>query len=330
MNIVEEILSRAKKLGGKVVLPESDDIRVLKAARKLVDDNIAQVIIIEGENTRKLATENNINLDGIEILNINCSGLIDEFAETFYELRKDKGIKKDDAHRFMLNPLYFAAMLVRKGYATSMVAGSISTTAEVVRAAIRVIGLDENVSVVSSSFIMVVPEFLGQKDKVFMFADCAIVPDPTPEQLADIAYSTSKTGKKLAMIEPVVAFLSFSTYGSAVHQLVTKVKEAVEIAHKKYPELLCDGEMQVDAAIIPEIAERKCKGSPVGGRANVLIFPDLNAGNIAYKLVERLAKAKAIGPIIQGLSKPANDLSRGCSVEDIITTAASTIIIAKG
>ncbi|MEE8149833.1 MAG: phosphotransacetylase, partial [candidate division Zixibacteria bacterium] len=225
--------------------------------------------------------------------------------------------------------LYFGAMLVRAGEAEAMVAGAVNTTADVIRSAIRVLGLKEAVKTISSSFLMIIPEYMGQKDKVFLFADCGVLPDPDPEELASIAATTADTLKLLFGIKPSVALLSFSTKGSAIHADVRKVTETLKILNRDFPNLKVDGELQLDAAIVPAVQKQKAPDSIVAGEANILIFPSLDAGNIGYKLTQRLAQAKAIGPILQGLSKPVNDLSRGCSVEDIIDAAAITCVMAE-
>ncbi|MDP1853529.1 MAG: phosphate acetyltransferase [Candidatus Omnitrophota bacterium] len=309
MDIESFLRSKAKKNKKVILLPEPEDIRVVKAAKIINAEGIAKAVIVRKDE-----------MD---------SAKIKEYSGLFYELRKTKGITHEDAERIMHSPLYYAAMMVRTGCASGFVAGASHTTPDVARAAIRCLGLDEKYSVVSSSFIMSVPNCAYGDDGLFFFADCGIVPEPNARQLANIALSTAELAKKILGIEPRVAMLSFSTKSSSDHNSLEKVKEATRIAKESRPDLKIDGELQLDSAIIPEVAKIKNAYDILEGRANVLIFPDLNSGNIGYKLVQRLAGARAIGPVLQGLAKPCCDLSRGCFAEDIVDCVAVTAIRAQ-
>ncbi len=322
-NLIEHIKNKAASIKKTIVLPESDDERVLKAADIINREGIAKVIVLGNEDEiRSESQKLNLNLQGVRIIDPKKSDMSSDFANIFYNLRKSKGITIEEARETVKDNLYFGAMLVREGMADGSVAGSASPTANVLRAAIQCVGMPEGISIVSSLFLMIFP------DRVFSFADCAVVPNPDAPQLADIAISTADNHKKLTGEEPYVAMLSFSTKGSAKHELIDKVIEATNLAKEKRPDLNIDGELQFDAAIVDSVGRKKAPDSPVAGRANVLIFPDLQAGNIGYKIAQRLGGAEAIGPIVQGLKKPLFDLSRGCSVDDIVNTAAIAVLMA--
>lgn len=317
MEFLQSILEKASKRRKTIILPESSDERVLKAAEVLTKKNIVSVITLGKEETIRADAEKlGIDLSGVRIIDQEKSDKLGDFTNIYYNLRKKKGITIEQARETLKRNLFFAAMMVKEGMADGSVSGSISSTGDVMRAGIQCIGMPEGISIVSSFFLMVKPE------KVFSFADCAVVPNPDAKQLADIAISTADNHKKLTDEEPYIAMLSFSTKGSAQHEHVDKVIEATKLIKEKRQDLKVDGELQFDAAVIDSVGTRKAPGSDVAGIANVLIFPDLDAGNIAYKIAQRWGKAEAVGPMVQGLKKPFFDLSRGCSVEDIVNTAA--------
>jgi phosphate acetyltransferase len=322
IDLLEGIVARAKSLKRTIVFPDATDERTIQAARILTDKQIvAPVLVGDRETIVAQANKTGTSLEGIQIVVPATSDRLEVFSGIFYELRKAKGLQLPEAKRQMLHPLFFGAMMVREGLANGSVAGSLSTTGDVLRAGIQVIGLAPGISIVSSFFLILFP------DKTYSFADCAVVPDPTPEQLADIGISTAENHRRLTGEEPRVAMLSFSTKGSASHPMVEKVQQAVTIFRAKRPDLIMDGEVQLDTAIVPKVAQSKAPGSPIAGAANVLIFPDLNAGNIGYKMAQRMAHAEAIGPVVQGLRHPAFDLSRGCSVSDIVNVAAINAVM---
>ncbi|MFP4015959.1 MAG: phosphate acetyltransferase [Halanaerobiales bacterium] len=326
-----ELLSGFKKKAIEnrqtIVLPEGNEPRIIKAAASILEEKIADLFILgREEEIRSIAEKEEVSIEGAVLINPVNSDFLDEFTDVFYDLRKHKGITKEEARSKVVDPLYFGTMLVHTGRAAGMVAGSINATGDVLRPAFQVIKTKPGVSVVSGAFIMQVPECEYGNNGIFVFADCAVNPDPNPDQLAEIAVTSAETAQILLDIEPVVAMLSFSTKGSAKHELVDKVVKATNIARDKAPELILDGELQLDAAIVKSVAETKCPDNNVAGKANVLVFPDLQSGNIGYKLTQRLAGAEAVGPILQGIAKPINDLSRGCSVDDIINIVAITSV----
>ncbi|MCW8811753.1 MAG: phosphate acetyltransferase [Ignavibacteriaceae bacterium] len=317
IKLLNEIKEKASKLRKTIVLPESHDERVLKAAEKLTKEKTVSVITLGDEDRiLKDAKKLDVDLTGIRIIDQTKSDKLSDFTNIFYNLRKHKGLTIEQARNLVQQDLFFAAMMVKENMADGSVAGSASATADVMRAGIQCIGMPEGISIVSSFFLMLFP------DKNYSFADSAVVPDPDEKQLADIAISTADNHRKLTGEEPFVAMLSFSTKGSAKHGAVDKVLNATALVRKKRPDIKIDGEMQFDAAVVESIGKKKAPGSNVAGKANVLIFPDLNSGNIGYKIAQRWGKAEAVGPIIQGLKKPFFDLSRGCSVDDIVNTAA--------
>ena len=328
MKISQLIREKAKKNPKIIVLPEGEEPRMIKAAETIINEGFASLILLGREgNIKSKVRELGIDLSNkIKIINPKDSEKLKEYAESYYQLRKNKGVSSDEAYQLLENPLYFGALMVYHDDADGLVAGSINATGDVFRPALQTIKTAPGINIVSSSFVMVVPDCPYGEKGIMVFADCALNPEPNAEQLADVAIASAATGKALVGFEPKVAMLSFSTKGSGKHPLVDKVIEATKIAKEKKPELLIDGELQADAALIPSIGERKAPNSKIAGKANVLIFPDLHSGNIAYKLIERLAKAEAIGPISQGMRKPVNDLSRGCSVEDIVNVVAITVL----
>lgn len=327
MTLFERLTAKAQQHPQKLVLPENTEPRTVRAADYILGIGGAEVIFIgKKEDTMVIARERNLqNIEKATWVDPADEAVVEPYAQLFAELRKKKGISIEDARKQACNPLYLGCLMIKAGHADCMVAGALAPTSHVLRAAFQVLKTKPGISVVSGAFIMLLPEHLHYgTDHMLIFADCAVVPDPTAAELAQIAISTAATARNIAGFEPRVAMLSFSTKGSASHERIDKVIEAVKMVHEIDPSLPCDGELQSDAAIVPEIGAKKAPGSEIAGHANTLVFPSLEVGNIAYKLVQRLAGAGAVGPILQGLAAPVNDLSRGATVEDIQNTIIVT------
>ena len=327
MALFDRLIRSAQENKQRIVLAEGTEPRTLKAAEMIIRDGVANIILIGNpDEIRAKAAELELtHIDSATLVDPQDAEFTEKYAQLFYELRKSKGVTIDDARRKVLDPLYLGCLMIKNGDADGQVSGALHTTGDVLRAAFQVIKPKQGISVVSGAFVMLLPEGCPYgTDGILVFADCAVVPSPTAEELAQIAVSAAETAKSIACIDPRVAILSFSTKGSAKNPAVDKVIEATRIAHEMAPELPLDGELQADAAIVPLVAAQKAPQSDIAGKANVLVFPSLNVGNITYKLVQRLSGAQAVGPILQGLAKPVNDLSRGCSPEDIYKTIVIT------
>lgn len=326
--LIEVFKKKAKALNKTIVLPEGEEPRIIKAAEMITAEGFAKIVMLGDEaKIREIAPD--AKLDGVKIINPETDPLRKQFASRLYELRKAKGMTEEQAYALCGDVMYFGVMLVKSGDVDGMVGGAVHSTGDMLRPALQIIKTKPGISTVSGYFVMELPNKNYGDDGLMLFADCAVNPNPTAEQLADIAIASVDSAKAYFDDEPRVAMLSFSTKGSAKHELVDKMQLATKLAQEKAPDLAIDGELQVDAALVEKVAALKAPGSKVAGKANVFVFPDLNAGNIGYKLVQRLAGANAYGPICQGMAKPCNDLSRGCSSEDVCAVVAMTCMQCK-
>lgn len=330
MSFIETIKEKAKKEIKTIVLPEGNDIRTIKAASMVLEQGYANLIILgEKDKIEEMAKENNLDISKATIINPIESDKYETYVQNFYELRKEKGMTIEKARETLKDETYFGMMMVKSGNSDGLVSGACHSTSDTLRPALQILKTAPGTKLVSAFFVMVVPDCEYGENGIFIFSDSGLNEYPDSDALSEIAISSAKSFEQLVGAEPKVAMLSYSTYGSAHSPLTDKVVEATKLLKQKAPDLICDGELQLDAAIIPEIAASKAPGSPVQGKANTLIFPDLDAGNIGYKLVQRLAKAEAYGPLCQGIAKPVNDLSRGCSAEDIAGVIAITAVQAQ-
>ena len=327
MNFIDEIKQRAKKEIKTIILPEAEDKRVLEAAKQVMEEGFAKIVLVGNkEKVNVKANKFNIDLSGIEIVDPASSEKYEEYVQRFYELRKEKGMTIEKAKEFMLDSVYYGMMMVKMGEADGLVSGAAHSTSDTLRPALQILKTAHNTKLVSAFFLMVVPNCEYGDNGIFVFADSGLNQYPTSDELSEIAISSAKSYENLVQKEAKVAMLSYSTFGSAKSEYTQKVIDATNLVKEKDPELKVEGELQLDAAIVPEVAKSKAPESKVAGSANVLVFPNLDAGNIGYKLVQRFAKAEAYGPLCQGIAKPVNDLSRGCSSNDIVGVVAITAV----